>query len=188
MLPMQRATFWREAIRYDSSDPQAGKDICDRKTAPMKAHIRRFVNENNDMTTAEDMKKALESHSGLRGCRVAVVEIDASKDLHGSNKIPDINLLYNFKYEDNGIRILKAYNFGGGELLTNKDLAVQQKDIVRLTVKQPFGHRTKERGVIGETAISRYQTGHSKQREDQKPTWIQESTLKNWRLFHSTIQ
>jgi hypothetical protein len=156
---MQRATFWREAIRYDSSDPQAGKDICDRKTAPMKAHIRRFVNENNDMTTAEDMKKALESHSGLRGCRVAVVEIDASKDLHGSNKIPDISLLYNCKYEDNGIRVWKAYNIGGGELLTNKDLPVQQQDIVRLTVKQPFGHRTKERGVIGETAISRSQTG-----------------------------
>ena len=34
-------------MRYDFSDPQAGKDICDRNTAPMKAHIRRFVNENN---------------------------------------------------------------------------------------------------------------------------------------------
>ena len=45
-------------IRYDFSEPQAGKDICDRKTAPMKAHIRRFVNENNDVTTAEEMKKA----------------------------------------------------------------------------------------------------------------------------------
>ncbi len=111
------------------------------------------------MTTAEDMKKALESHSGLRGCRVAVVEIDASKDLHGSNKIPDTSLLYNYKYEDNGIRVWKAYNIGGGELLTNKDLPVQQQDIVRLTVNQPFGHRTKERGVIGETAISRSQTG-----------------------------
>jgi hypothetical protein len=44
-------------IRYDFSDPQAGKDICDRKTSPMKAHIRRFVNENNDVVTAEDMKK-----------------------------------------------------------------------------------------------------------------------------------
>ena len=49
-------------IRYDFSGPQAGKDICDRKTAPMKAHIRRFVNENNDVTTAEEMKKALLSH------------------------------------------------------------------------------------------------------------------------------
>ena len=54
-------------IRLDFSEPQAGKDICDRKTAPMKAHIRRFVNENNDVTTAEEMKKALESHGGLRG-------------------------------------------------------------------------------------------------------------------------
>ena len=49
-------------IRYDFSEPQAGKDICDRKTAPMKAHIRRFVNENNDVTTAEEMNKALVSH------------------------------------------------------------------------------------------------------------------------------
>ena len=62
---MQRATFWREAIRYDFSNPQAGKDICDRKTAPMKAHIRRFVNENNDMTTAEDMKKTAEDMKTL---------------------------------------------------------------------------------------------------------------------------
>ena len=45
-------------IRYDFSEPQAGKDICDRKTAPMKAHIRRFVNENNDVTTAEEMNKS----------------------------------------------------------------------------------------------------------------------------------
>ena len=83
-------------IRYDFSEPQAGKDICDRKTAPMKAHIIRFVNENNEVTTAEEMKKALESHGGLRGCRVE------------ANKIPDISLLYNFKFEDSEIRVWKA--------------------------------------------------------------------------------
>ena len=90
-------------IRYDFSEPQAGKDICDRKTAPMKAHIRRFVNENNDVTTAEEMNKALESHGGLRGCRVAVVEIDPSKDLHEANKIPDISLLS--RHEIHNLRI-----------------------------------------------------------------------------------
>ena len=47
-------------LRYDFSDPQAGKDIYDRKTAPMKAHIRRWVVEKHDVTTAEDMKQALE--------------------------------------------------------------------------------------------------------------------------------
>ena len=81
----------------------------------MKAHIIRFVNENNEVTTAEEMKKALESHGGLRGCRVAVVEIDPSKDLHEANKIPDISLLYNFKFEDSAIGVWKAYNMGEGK-------------------------------------------------------------------------
>ena len=54
-----------KVIRYDFSEPQAGKDICDRKTAPMKAHIGRFVNEKNDVVTAEDMKRAIESYGGL---------------------------------------------------------------------------------------------------------------------------
>ena len=56
-------------LRYDSSDPQAGKDICDRTTVPMKAHIGRWVNEKHDVITAEDMKQALESHGVLKGCR-----------------------------------------------------------------------------------------------------------------------
>ncbi|KAI8484508.1 hypothetical protein Bbelb_377790 [Branchiostoma belcheri] len=57
--------------RFDFSDPQAGKDICDRKIASMKTHIRRYVNEKHDVLTADDMKEALESHGGIKGCRVA---------------------------------------------------------------------------------------------------------------------
>lgn len=79
-------------IRYDSSDPLAGKDICDRKTAPMKTHIRRFVNENNNVVTAEDMKKAIESHGGLKGCRTCVAEVDTSGQLNEACKIPGISL------------------------------------------------------------------------------------------------
>ena len=47
-------------VRYDFSEPQASKDICDRKAASMKAHIKRWVNDNHDVITAEDMKAALE--------------------------------------------------------------------------------------------------------------------------------
>ena len=50
-----------KVIRYNFSDPQAGKDICDHKTAPMKAHIKRWVNEKHDVLTAEDMKLVIES-------------------------------------------------------------------------------------------------------------------------------
>ena len=31
--------------RYDFSDPQAGKDICYRRTAALKAHMRRYIKE-----------------------------------------------------------------------------------------------------------------------------------------------
>ena len=31
--------------RYDFSDPQAGKDVCYRRTAVLKAHMRRYINE-----------------------------------------------------------------------------------------------------------------------------------------------
>ena len=141
-------------IRYDFSEPQAGKDICDPKIAPMKAHIRRFVNENTDVTTAEETNKALESHGGLRGCCVAIVEIAPPKHLHEANKIPDISLLYNFKFEDSGIRVWKVCNTGEGKLLKNKNLQIQPQDIASLVVKQPFGPRQKECGVIGEKVAS----------------------------------
>ena len=101
-LPEIGKTTGVTPIRYDFSDPQAGKDICDRKTAPMKTHIRRFANENDDVVTAEDMKKAQQSYGGLKGCRVAVVDIDSSKYLHEASKIAGISLLYNFKYEKSG--------------------------------------------------------------------------------------
>ena len=44
--------------RYDFSNPQAGKDVCDRKIALMKGHIQRWVNEKHDVVTAVDMKEA----------------------------------------------------------------------------------------------------------------------------------
>jgi len=47
--------------RYDFSEPQEGKDICDRRIAALKSHMRRFINEGNDVKTAIDMKAAIES-------------------------------------------------------------------------------------------------------------------------------
>lgn len=45
----------------------------------MKGHIKRWVNEKHDVIRAEDMKAALESHGGIKGCRVAV-EVDTTRD------------------------------------------------------------------------------------------------------------
>ena len=53
--------------RYDFSEAQAGKDTCDRRAPALKSHIRRYINEGNDVKTASDMKATIESHGGVKG-------------------------------------------------------------------------------------------------------------------------
>ena len=88
----------------------------------MKAHIKRWVNERHDVITAEDMKASLESHGGIKGCRVAVVEVDPTRETNKDSKIPGISVLNNFQFEECGIRVWKAYNIGPGRLITYSDL------------------------------------------------------------------
>ena len=101
--------------RYDFSDPQSGKDVCDRKIAPMKGHIQRWVNEKHDVVTAVDMKEALESYGGVRGCRIAVAEVDVSKAAK-PEEWRGISALFNFEFLASGIRAWKAYGVGEGQM------------------------------------------------------------------------
>ena len=45
-----------EVVRYDFSDPQAGKDLCDRRIAPCKQRLRNYVAENHEIPTAQDVE------------------------------------------------------------------------------------------------------------------------------------
>ena len=143
-------------VRYDFSDPQSGKDICDRKTAPMKAHIRRWVNEKHDVVTAEDMKNALESHGGVKGCRAAVVQVDPGREnTFSTNKIPGISLLNNFAFEENGIRAWRGYNIGPGKLLSYRELEVEPQGDTGLQVLHEFGPRLDDLGSISDAPVTR---------------------------------
>ena len=86
--------------KYDFSDPQSGKDVCDRKIAPMKDHIQRW--------------EAMESYGGVRGCRIAVAEIDVAK-AGKPVEWKGISALYNFEFLTSGIRAWKAYGVGEGQ-------------------------------------------------------------------------
>ncbi|KAI8518898.1 hypothetical protein Bbelb_021550 [Branchiostoma belcheri] len=83
-LPMIGRRTGITVLRYDFSDPQAGKDICDRKIATMKSHIRRYVNEKHNVSTAKEMNEALESHGGVKGCRIAVAQMAPGGEHSGS--------------------------------------------------------------------------------------------------------
>ena len=40
--------------RYDFSEPQHGKDICDRIMCPMKQTVRRYCDEGDDIQSARE--------------------------------------------------------------------------------------------------------------------------------------
>ena len=105
-------------FRYDFSNPQAGKDVCDRRIATLKSHMRRFINEGNDINTANDMKVAIESYGGVKGCYATVAEIQDSFQSMTKHSMTGIQALNNFLFESAGLRAWKAYNLGTGRFFS----------------------------------------------------------------------
>ncbi|CAH3020126.1 unnamed protein product [Porites evermanni] len=138
--------------RYDFSEPQAGKDICDRRTAAIKSHIRRFLNEGNDVKSANDMKTAIESYGGIKGCYAAVCLVQPSAQTMSKHNMAGIQSLHNFSYENGGIRVWRAYNVGPGKFYSAAQLARfgTPQGPTKLVIIHPFGrpHVEVEEGCI----------------------------------------
>jgi len=108
--------------RYDFSDPQAGKDVCDRRIATVKSHMRRFINEGNDIKSASDMKAAIDSYGGVKGCHSGVAKIQESCQTMTKHSMVGIQSLNNFSFESTGLRVWKAYGVGPGKFISHTQL------------------------------------------------------------------
>lgn len=103
--------------RVDFSDPQGGKGPCDRKAATIKAHVRRYINEGNDVLTAAQFKQAMLSHGGIKGVRVALVDLKGDHSTTPEGKIEGVSTLNNFSYEKRGLVTWRAYDIGDGKVI-----------------------------------------------------------------------
>ena len=61
-------------LAVEFSNPQGKKGSTDRMFATFKNHIRLYLIEGHDVTTAHEMREAIISYSGVQGVQVAVVE------------------------------------------------------------------------------------------------------------------
>ena len=108
-----------KVCRVDFSDPQGGKEPCDRIAATVKAHVLRYVNKGNNVITATDLKEAIMSHGGVRVVRVAALpNIEQQVTKTGQGKLDGISTYNNFLYSDKALRIWKAYDIGSGRKLS----------------------------------------------------------------------
>ena len=87
--------------RYDFSDPQAGKDVCDRRIATVKSHMRRFINEGSDM------KSAVDSYGGVKGCQSAEARIQELCQTMTKHSMTGIQSLNNFSFKSTGLQVWK---------------------------------------------------------------------------------
>ena len=94
--------------RYDFSESNSGKDICDRHISPMKSHIRQYVNEGNDVENAGDMKKTLDSHHGVKGCHISVVKLETNRQGIHKHTWKGIQAMSNFEFCKESIRMCQG--------------------------------------------------------------------------------
>ena len=77
--------------------------------------------------SVEQVKKALESHGSVRSVVPYVVENPESAGKCPTPRIPDVSLLHNYQYCNDGVKVWKAYNIGTGKLVSWENLDKEGK-------------------------------------------------------------
>ena len=126
-----------EIVRYDHSEPQHGKDLCDRILCPMKAAIRRYCDEGHDIVTAHDMQVALDKRP-VQGTTAAVFCVSEEKETLKMKKIANYSSLHNFEFTPDGLRVWKAYNIGTGKLISWGSIILYPQEATGLVEEKPF--------------------------------------------------
>ncbi|CAC5358972.1 unnamed protein product [Mytilus coruscus] len=110
MMASLRRDVGNKLKSYNFSEAQDGKGPCDRRASHIKSVAKRYIDEGHDVTSAEEMKVAIDAIQNGQ-FRVKVVDtvtvIDGEKNT--TKSIPGITQLHNFQFESGGLRVWKAY-------------------------------------------------------------------------------
>ena len=93
------------------------------------------------------MTTALESHGGVKGVRVAVVQVDPTKE-STANKIQGISLLNNLSFEKEGIRVWRTFNVRPGRFMSYRYLEVFPQSETGLKVLKESSPRSTNPGSV----------------------------------------
>ena len=121
--------------RYDFSEPQYGKDVCDRVLCQMKTCIQRYCNEGHDILTAADMRRAL-SERPVKGTSASVCVVDETKKTLEVKKIEGFSKLHNIQFEEKGIRVWRSYRVGCGKEIPFEELVLLSQENTGLVVSE----------------------------------------------------
>ena len=121
--------------RYDFSEPQSGKDVCDRILCPLKGAIRRYCNEGHDVLTTSDMHTALKERP-VQGCTAAVCHVNETKKDLDIRKLQQFSAMHDFSYQQDGLRLWKAFQVGPGKLIPWDEIYIKHQGATDLITEQ----------------------------------------------------
>jgi len=103
-----------QLVKKDQNEPQRGKDECDRVSSNIKRHINSFVNEGNDVESAVDIKRAIDSHGGVRNHKTSVIEtVGKQKNI----SVPGFSAYHNVRFGASQATFWKYGQIGNGREL-----------------------------------------------------------------------
>ena len=141
--------------QYDFSEPQHGKDICDRIICPMKLAVRRFCDEGHDIQAARDMREALLERP-VKGVTAAVCEVNDKQRTIDVFKITHFSAYHNFEFGSGEIRARKAYSVGQGTSLNYSDILRTPQGPTSIVIKrdQEFFSASSKKNVVHKEGAS----------------------------------
>jgi hypothetical protein len=122
---------------YDFSEPQQGKDICDRIICPLKSSIRRYCEEGNDVLSAKDMHTALINRQ-VKGTTSSVNQLNGNVEHLKVKKLESFSSFHNSAYASDSVTIWKAYGVGKGKQIPNKKIYITHQEATHLNVIEEF--------------------------------------------------
>jgi len=113
---LMKETTDNKVERVKFSDPQGGQGPCDRRTATIKAHLR-YINEGHDVVSADDLKRAILSHGGVRVARVTLIDSTKQHSISSQGKLEGASNLNNFHCGEECLTVWKAFDVGEGKTI-----------------------------------------------------------------------
>ena len=126
-----------EVARYDLSEPQYGKDICNRILCPMKSSIGRYCNRGHDIVCAKDVRVAL-SERPVQGTTASVCSVNETQKTLEVHKIDGFSKYDNSKFEVEGIRAWRAHGVRLGRFIPYREVITEPQGPTDLIVHENF--------------------------------------------------
>ena len=101
----------------------------------MKGAIRRDFNEGHNVLTASDMHTALKERP-VQGCTASVCHVNETKKGIDIKKLQPLSAKHDFSYQQDGLRVWKAFQVGPGKLILWGEIYIKQQGATDLKTEQ----------------------------------------------------